>query len=55
MSYGFSFDNELREKLVKAALEYQKDPNKRAPLNEIIMEIQKPLKDKLDQVRRLVV
>lgn len=51
---AYVFDEETREKLVEAALKYKENPQARAPLNAIIMEIQKPLKDKLDAIQAVL-
>lgn len=51
---GYTWDEEMREKLVEAALKYKENPQARAPLNAIIMEIQKPLKNKLDAIRAVL-
>lgn len=48
---GYYFNDEMREKLVEATKEYEQDKSKRTKLNAIIMEIQKPLKDKLDAIQ----
>lgn len=54
MSYGYTFDEEMREKLAKAVEAYLKDNQARAKLNAVIMEIQQPLIDKLDAIREIV-
>lgn len=51
MSYGYTFNDEIRPKLLEAAREYEANPQSRTKLNAVIMEIQRPLIEKLDKVR----
>lgn len=51
---GYTFDEEMRKKLAKAVKTYEENSQARAGLNAVIMEIQKPLKDKLDKIREII-
>lgn len=51
---GYTFDEEMRKKLVEAVKVYEVNPQARAKLNAVIMEIQKPLIDKLNKIRDIL-
>lgn len=56
MGYGYTFDDKMRKKLVKAVKKYEEsNGTNRSDLNSIIMEIQQPVIDVLNKVRELVV
>lgn len=49
MTYGYTFDQQTRDKLSKAV-----ETKDNTTLNKIIMEIQQPVIDKLDQIRAIL-
>jgi hypothetical protein len=50
---GYTWDNELREKIVKAVIASQKHGDYVA-INKVIMEIQKPFIETIDRIREII-